>query len=170
MAIGLNSDDNLGILNGVIGTDFRNLLKTESVVSGAMASSTATIPFDNTIPQITEGFQVLSISYTPISDNSKLVIETFVCSYSVNNMPICTALFQSGISNTIGCSFNNLFTDGGAINSYVKVDLSNTNLTSKTFSTRIGGSSAIQITFNGKANTAYYGDTLKSFIQVSEYV
>lgn len=162
----------LGFLNETLGTDFRNLLQIQQLDTGAYATGTGITPADDTIPQITEGTQYLSVSITPKATNSKLIVETNVNFYVASSgTRVCTALHLIGQNDSLGCSFTQIPTDGIGITVYVKAEISNTNLTSKTFTTKIGCPTAINVRFNGiGTGTRIYGGNLKSFIRVSEYV
>ena len=50
-------------------------LQEISAETGAVATGTTIIPYDDTIPQITEGTEFMTLAITPISATSKLIIE-----------------------------------------------------------------------------------------------
>lgn len=51
-----------------------SVVKIANTGTSAVVTGTATIPFDDTPPQITEGFQVISFSYTPAASNNAIFI------------------------------------------------------------------------------------------------
>jgi hypothetical protein len=59
------------------GTYWSPMGRVLQIVSGTIASSTGTtqIPWDNTTPLITEGHQIWTQSFTPISTTSRIVVE-----------------------------------------------------------------------------------------------
>lgn len=71
MPIGLNNDlNNLGILTGTIGTDYRNLINRTHSRLTRLANPT-TNPTTNSTTTVSSG---VGFSYTPINVNSKLII------------------------------------------------------------------------------------------------
>jgi len=129
------------------------------------ASSTP-IPNDDTIPQSTEGDQVMSLAFTPTSATSKLKIEV-VTNFASNLGQLVSALFkdsdtdamavaysQQGASTPTNHSFSHYMTAGGT--------------SAITFKVRIG-SEGTQNTFNGdNPNSAKYGGTIASSITITE--
>ena len=81
------------------------ILQGPTIVASSTAAQTisATIPFDDTIPQNTEGVQVLSGNFTPISASSVLVIEMElqVNGNSASPRKVVGALFQDAIANAL---------------------------------------------------------------------
>lgn len=77
-----------------------------STATGAVASGTTPIPYDDTIPQNTEGDQYMSLAITPKSASSKLIID--VLAYFTNNGPagnnLIGALFQDSVANALVAS------------------------------------------------------------------
>lgn len=72
--------------------------------TGVQASGSATIPFDNTTPQITEGWEVLTCSITPQSSTSALIVTAvFNGSNSSSGQPtLAMAIFRDSNANAIG--------------------------------------------------------------------
>ncbi len=142
-------------------------LQTVSVFSGTVATGTTTIPFDNTIPQSNEGDQYLTLSITPKSATSRLVIlvtaEAYNSQSSASNMIF--ALFQDSNANAIACGITNNF---GSV-SFVHIMTSGTT-SSTTFNLRIGCSAAGTTTFNGKSGNQQMGGSMVSGISIREIV
>ena len=70
---------NSGTATGFGGGKVVQVVNTQT---GAHASATGTFPNDDTIPQITEGSQFLSLAITPASTSNKLLVE--VVAYLTN--------------------------------------------------------------------------------------
>ncbi len=78
-------------------------LSSNTVVASEI---TTTIPFDDTIPQDTEGTQLLTVGITPSSTTSKIIIDAIVpCSLNTATQ-IILALFK-GAGNAIAAGFAN---------------------------------------------------------------
>jgi len=69
------------------------------------ASLTTVLPYDDTIPQVTEGTQVLSVSHTPVSTTNRLRIRIEGFGAANGVIPMGMALFVNGASNAVRSSF-----------------------------------------------------------------
>ncbi len=74
-----------------------------SVGSSAVATGTTTIPVDDTIPQITEGNEFMTLAITPRSATNRLLIRVvFHLSHgSVSTANLVAALFQDSTANAL---------------------------------------------------------------------
>ena len=145
-----------------------HIIQVVNYTTGAMATGTALIPNDNTVPQITEGFQVMSLAFTAKKANSKLKITVVTNkNASTPNSSIC-ALFKDSISNAIGATHqsdtNSTYPNTNTF--IVFIDAVDTSLHS--FTVRCGLAVAGTLTFNGSASTAYFGGSLASSITIEE--
>jgi hypothetical protein len=137
--------------------------------SGVIAGSTI-MPRDDTIPQITEGFEVLSITITPVSSTSLLEV-TVEANASPNSgsADVSGALFKDGASDAVAaCSMTigNTAWIGPLTLSYRVVSGTTSPIT---FTFRIGKSTSGTLTFNGASSGRYFGGVCASSIQVKEY-
>ena len=146
-----------------------SVLQVKNSQSGAVATGTTPIPFDDTIPQITEGNQYLSLAITPTSATSKLLIcvVATVGSSAVSQW-MTSALFQDSTANSLAtnsvfipnntafapCVFNYFMTSGTT--------------SSTTFTVRSGSQDAGTTTFNGQGAARRFGGVLTSSITITE--
>jgi hypothetical protein len=75
------------------------------MVTGTVSavSTTAVIPLDNTIPTSTEGVQIFTTSFTPLSASSRIVVSYSISvGCSTNNITVATFVF-AGTTNMSGC-------------------------------------------------------------------
>lgn len=164
------------------------VLKRQSVTFSNTASATTTIPLDDTIPQIGEGTERMTMAYTPLSASSTLKIEVGYFGTSLNTTEVLqfsgyiVALFRDAVSNALNTSMMFHRYDDG--NSVGLVNLSGgtiifsfeegaVNTSSRTYRVRVG---SIPLTigtpthvFNGDGSGRLFGATPKSFIRVTEY-
>ncbi len=78
------------------------LFKQAVSATYSTATTTAsTIPCDGTIPQNTEGAQILSLAITPKSATSKLYFFITANVNNSNNEPVTVALFQDSTANAL---------------------------------------------------------------------
>jgi len=91
-----------------------NVLQVVETSSYANLTTTASIPFDDTIPQISEGSQYLTVSITPKYDDSNLFI-TFSGTFSISTSAVAViALFKDAVTDAIEASPETIGTTGSA--------------------------------------------------------
>lgn len=103
-------------------------------------SVSATIPDDNTIPQITEGTQILSASITPTSDTSRVRAMVFLSAHTNStDIAAIAALFRGG-SNALAAYYE-VSTNGtkSQFSSFVYEDVPGST-SSQTYTVRVGAS------------------------------
>ena len=137
--------------------------------TGAVATGTTVIPVDDTIPQQTEGDQYMSLSITPLSATSKLIIEvTIQLASGAASNNLVAALFQDSTANALASALVNQATNGGvSLLSFRHVMTSGTT-SATTFKVRGGSGAASTTTFNGSAGSAFMGGALASSIVIRE--
>jgi hypothetical protein len=114
--------------------------------STATATGATTTPFDNTIPQITEGTQFLSVSITPTSATNVLVFDIVMVLESSTSPAYTTlALFVDFKHRMVACSTSAM-----------------------TFTVRAGTSAAGTLRLNGYNSNSLYNGVCSSSITVSE--
>jgi hypothetical protein len=145
------------------------VLQSVNSQTGAVATGSTTIPFDDTIPQNTEGTEFLSVSITPTKSTSKLLIQVvIVLSASTGNQFLACALFQDSTANSLAVTntYNNQATGTSQLTLNYYMTAGTTSLT--TFKVRAGGSAAGTFTLNGSSGTRYYGGVTASSINIME--
>lgn len=160
----------LPIANGGTGVTVSNpVIQRVSTETGAVSSGSTTIPFDDTIPQKTEGDQVMTLSVTPKSTTNILQIDmSFQWSNSSANLSCIGALFQDTTSNALAAC---MYTQGvaGSLNTSTFTHTMTAGTTSSTtFKLRIGGNGGT-LTFNGQSAVRLLGGVLASTIIITEY-
>lgn len=137
--------------------------------TGAVATGTTIIPYDDTIPQKTEGDQYLSQAITPLSAANALEIEWLaVLTSSVSGNLMASALFQDTTANALAAVANtpNAGQASAAHRGSKKILAATTSST--TLKLRAGQDQAGTTTFNGLAGARKYGGILNSFLSVAE--
>lgn len=151
-----------GALNG-------RIVQVVNTQTGAVNTGSTTIPFDDTIPQNTEGDEYMTLAITPTNSSNKLRIEVEAFATSSVGAWIATALFQDTTANALACNSNldsNVATGGGLqrLTHYMTAGTTS----STTFKVRIGGSAVGTTTFNGQSGGRKYGGVLASSITITE--
>ena len=144
-------------------------VQTVNTQTGAVATGTTALPVDDTIPQITEGDEYMTLAITPTSATNKLLIE--VAAYLSNSnalTAVCAALFQDATANALaaGLSVNTTANYGNVISFSHYMTAGTTSAT--TFRVRGGGATGATTTFNGSAGSRYYGGVMASSITITE--
>jgi len=136
--------------------------------TGAVATGTTIIPYDDTIPQNTEGDQYMSLSITPTSATNELLIEVVAMLSNSAGDFVTGALFQDSTANALA-AFVDFHSGGQEVAAIVfshKMTAGTTSAT--TFKFRAGPSSAATLTFNGRAGARRLGGVMASSITIRE--
>lgn len=153
------------------GTPTGMLVQRVSTETGAVATGTTAIPFDDTIPQNTEGDQYMSLSITPTSSSNILVIDVCVAELCNTNASIAlmVALFQDSTANALAVSVQSE-ANASFSHAFKFTHIMTAGTTSSTtFKVRAGGSTGATTTFNGSAGGRKFGGVLASSIMIREY-
>lgn len=136
-----------------------------STQTGAVATGTTLLPWDDTIPQITEGTEFMTRTITPQSATSTLRIDVvFNFSNSASDV-ITAALFQDATANALSAVSSTALDQTNVRFSWVMTS-GTTSLT--TFRVRAGPSGGGTITFNGNSSARKLGGVMASSIIVTE--
>ena len=134
------------------------------------ASGTTLIPFDDTVPQITEGTEFMTCSITPKNVANKLRIDVLAhVGTSIANVYKIVALFQDTTASALSVSaghYNQEPTGLNCINFTYWMDAGT--ISSTTFRVRGGPNSAATMYFNGDV-AAKFGGALISSITITEH-
>lgn len=138
----------------------------------AVATGTTAIPWDDTIPQNTEGTEVLTAAITPNATTNLLRIDvTVVLSHSTGaSNALTAALFQDTTADALAAA--SVEAPGGGematINFTHYMTAGTTSAT--TFKVRAGGNSAGTTTFNGTGGSRKLGGVCTSSLIITETV
>lgn len=144
------------------------LLQRVSVETGGVGSGTTTIPFDDTIPQNTEGDQYMSLAITPKSATSTLIIEVmaFCANSAINNLTV--ALFQDSAAGALAAGYAMVPGASYTVPVVLRHIMTSGSTTATTFKVRIGGSVTGTTTFNGITGGRLFGGVMASNIIIRE--
>ena len=151
----------------------KTVAQIQTYATAAVATGTTTIPYDDTIPQNTEGDQYLSVAITPVNANSLLEIsfELIITSTQGVGNALIAALFQDSTANALKATFELMEAGNGFVHVLKMTHYMTAGTTSATtFKVRAGGSSAGTATVNGSASARLMGGVAASQIAVKEYL
>ena len=138
-----------------------------NVQTGAVATGTTQINDDDTIPQITEGHEFMTLAITPASASNKLFIEVVFHGAHTATDSNTVALFQDSTAGALACvtyvktanwvtatNFNHYMTAGTT--------------SATTFKVRAGNNAAGTFTMNGVSSGRTRGGVVASSITITE--
>lgn len=129
----------------------------------------ATIPFDDTIPQNSEGTEILTASITPRSESNKIRIEAILnVSSSAAGRQIIATLFQDDIVDAIGAAWASVSDSNGGVTLLLRHEVVASSLEARTYKVRFGADSAAIVTLNGSAGMRVMGGVAVSSLVLTE--
>jgi len=140
--------------------------------TGAVGTGSTTTPNDDSIPQITEGNEILSLAITPTSATNKLFFQISVTVNESTNTggAVAVALHRAGVNDALAVATADATSYNGSsapnptlLNHYMTAPGTST----YTFSVR-AGCDAGAITWNGTNGARKYGGVLISSITIFE--
>lgn len=146
-----------------------SIVQVATYETGVYASGTTYIPFDDTIPQNTEGDQYMSLAITPTNASNTLIIEA-VGNYSFSTTGrVAQAVFKSGTADALSVAAATLAA-GGSTDTIISRHVMTAGTTSPiTFTVRAGGDQSGYTTyFNGRSGARLFGGAWNSSITIYE--
>lgn len=142
--------------------------------TGAVATGTTIMPYDDSVPQSGEGDEYMTLAITPKNSANKLKIEVAAntSSTAVTGNVISMALFQDATAGALAAvNSGTLVTATGTIVAMPPLVHTMTAGTTSatTFKIRIGASAAGTTTFNGAGGARFFGGVIASSITITEY-
>lgn len=139
--------------------------------TGAVATGTTVIPSDDTIPQITEGDEYMTLVITPTnaSNNLKIEVNLGAAGASIANAVPFIALFQDTTANALAATqfaLSAVANTGGAVS--LTHFMTAGTVSATTFRVRIGLNTAGTFTFNGASGARRLGGVSASSITITE--
>lgn len=135
-------------------------------VTAFSTAGTTAIPYDNTIPQNTEGDQVLTKSATAKSAADLWRVDVVTHGSNSGNSHYTAALFQDSTANALVSASH-----WGVLDRMGQHQLSYTavanSTSSTTFNVRIGAASGTTY-LNGEGAAGLYGGTIRSYLRITE--
>jgi len=143
-------------------------IQVVNTVDGAVATGTTLTPFDDTIPQNTEGDEFMTLAITPTNSSNKLKIEVVFngTTTSIGSV-IAVALFQDSIAAALAVV--PATAPAGEQDNASLIHYMIAGTTSEiTFKIRAGSDTAGTVTFNGRASARFFGGLYSSSIIITE--
>jgi len=146
------------------------VVQVQRNATGAVATGTTLIPFDDTIPQNTEGDQYMSQAITPRSAANVLAVSA-QGSYSntiSSTDTMIQALFQDSTAGALACTAEAKGVSSGPVLLATTYAMKAGTTSATTFKIRAGQQTVGTTNFNGHNGTRIFGGVVSSFIEVLE--
>ena len=158
------------------GTAFEKVSMTGSAVQIIEATRTTKLHITTamalavTAPVKTEGGEVVTVSITPTSATSVLLVDaTIHVSCDSNGSKMMISLFKDTDTDAVSTSWGTAVNNGDINTLTLHYRVAAGSTTARTYKIR-AGSDTSNVTINGIADTLYFGGTLISSIRVAEIV
>lgn len=142
--------------------------------TSALTINSTALPWDDTIPQQTEGDEILTVSITPTSSSSVLVVEA-TCMGAIDGVErkMGMAIFRDSTASAISATALNASADSSvsdyAMSGSIKTFVSAGSTSSTTFKLRVGNENGAGSSVNGYDSGRIYGGVANTSIFVTEY-
>lgn len=147
-------------------------IQTVETDYSSATNATSVIPYDDTVPQITEGYEVMTQSITPKRSDSYLLVEADIYGSYQALGEFEAALFRDSTANAIAADSVTCAASGYLVNVRLKVKVAASSTAATTFRVRVGSAGSSNSAFNGYASggsvSRVYNTTPKSSIKVTE--
>lgn len=145
------------------------VVQVVETLSGAVATGSTTIPYDDTIPQNTEGDQYMTLAITPKATTHKLYIEA--CANVANtaaSQRMIGAIFQDTTANALAVGTTVNITANTGVPVIVFHEMAAGTTSSTTFKLRVGANNAGTTTLNGDSGARKFGGITFSWMRITE--
>ncbi|MGM4911427.1 hypothetical protein [Rhizobium sp. 768_B6_N1_8] len=154
---------------------FNSIAPNGAVVDSGYAEYTANtnlssvIPLDNTIPQNTEGTQILSVTITPKSTTNKLRVRFQGQATSTTNPSYPSwGIFRNGVANALRSGFVTQTNGGQLYQCADELEFVPGSTSAITITVRAGPGTAGNMTFNGNTGAPLHGGAMAATLTVEE--
>lgn len=135
----------------------------------AVATGTTLIPYDDTIPQNTEGDEYMTLAITPKSATNILIIEAIAhLANSAANQRLIAALFQDATTNALAVGTTAEVTANVIDPIFIRHKMTSGTASATTFKVRAGANNAGTTTLNGDGGNRRFGGITLSSITIWE--
>ena len=136
--------------------------------STSSATGTTEMPVDNTIPQITEGVEYMTLDITPKNASNILIVESIFYGGASAIGHLTSALFVGTTSDALAATSARIDVANGAITLPLVYKTTSGTTSTLTFRVRAGCNSAGTVTFNGFSGGQKFSSAVKSSITITE--
>lgn len=136
--------------------------------TGAVNTGTTIMPYDDTIPEKTEGDEYMTLAITPKSATNKLKIDIVFIGASSVVVNLIVALFQDDTTNAIAAASHSEDQTNRPITIKFTHYMTTGTTSETTFKVRAGPAGSATVTFNGSSAGRIFGGVMASSITITE--
>ncbi len=142
----------------------------QCITSTSVANTTlgTILPYDDTIPQNTEGDQVFSQAITPINAGSTIYIDVFLNIGGPSGSPVSCALFVDATASAVAAASTNFINATTMMPLTLRYSVSAASTSSRTYALRAGSSVATDAFLNGHDSSRIFGGVSVSSMTITE--
>jgi hypothetical protein len=144
------------------------IIQVVNVKDGEVANSSTQIPSDDTIPQNTEGSEIMTLAITPSNSLNKLRVQAVIYVGASNSVARTCALFQDSTAGALSAANSGANNADGIRLLLIDHYMAAGTTSSTTFKIRIGLSSTGTITFNGDSSSRIFAGVMSSSMTITE--
>jgi hypothetical protein len=147
-----------------------SVVQHQHASSSAVATTTTAIPYDDSIPQNTEGAEALTVSITPKATTNRLLIEVELhIAGGGGDTVFCAALFQDSTANALTANATTCADGADPTPLRLRYEMAAGTTSATTFKARYGpASGGTTTTLNGSNGSRRFSTLPKSSITVTE--
>lgn len=163
-------DPGLAIPPGYLANAGR-VIQSLSNLRSDYANTALLIPFDDTIPQIGEGFEFFTLNFVPSAVGNRVRLQSFVnCSHNVaGGATIISAIFRGGVANALVAGTFSISSSNNLVQVAEEYEYIAADVLPVTFSVRMGMSVAGTMYINGRLAGALMGGSYISYLKLEEF-
>jgi hypothetical protein len=137
-------------------------------ITGVLTGTTL-IPLDDTIPQISEGTEIITRAITPANASNTLEITANVMLTSSVSAHVSMALFVDSTTDAIAAITQAVGNTSFVESVTLRFRVAAGSTTARTYRLRVGPNSAATVTINGQAGTRIFGGVAISSLTITEF-
>lgn len=159
-----------GRANGLAIIEPKCMQRVYTEYTDVASSSPNTIPYDDTIPQSTEGATVMTRIITPTHASNRIVVKASGQAAVAAGTTLTVALFLNSETDARAARAYNVASVDTPVSFHLEYEMAAPSTSAMTFALNVGSSSAGTVTFNGVSGARKFGAISKSTIACEEYL
>mgnify|MGYP003647024025 FL=1 len=168
---GMASDDPLSVpsqQSTKAYVDAHGVVQTVYAETATASTGTTQFPLDDTIPQNSEGFEVITAAITPTASGNRLRIAGSVQYSTSGAARVSLALFQDSTANALAQIWDYNPQNAALKSMAFNFEIAAGTTSETTFKIRVGPTTSTTVTINGTSGARIGGGVLKTSLSITE--
>ena len=145
-----------------------NTVQVVNTQTGTASTATTVFPLDDSIPQNTEGDQLMTLAVTPTNTANILLVDVTIVLAASIAVWVGVGLFQDSVAGALAATAEYIGDANTGAVIHFRHKMTAGTVSSTTFKIRAGPSSAATLTLNGAGGLRYFGGVQPSSITITE--